>query len=86
MSPCGLRLFLPKAESLEAELKHPFGFPLLGRDQSDDVLVQAFLDDFSMYIRREAELIFLFGYLTYIFVFILISQLLLSFTPSLLYS
>ena len=69
MSPCGLRQFLPIAESLQAELQHPFGFPLFGRDQPHDIFVQAFLDNFCMDIRREAELIFLFSHLTYIFVF-----------------
>ena len=63
VSPCGLRLFLPIAECLQTELKHPFGFPLLGRDEPNDILVQPLLNDFSMYVRGEAKLIFLFGHL-----------------------
>ena len=64
MSPSRFLLFLPVAERLQAELEHPLGFPFLSRDEPNDVLVQPLLNDFSMYIRGETELIFLFGYLT----------------------
>ena len=65
MAPCGLRLLLPVAECLEAELEHPLGFPLLSRDEPNDILVQPFLYDFSMYISSESKLVLLFSYLTY---------------------
>ena len=64
VTPCRRRLLLPVAERLQAELEHPLGFPFLGRDEPDDILVQSFLNDFRMYVRREAELVLLFGYLT----------------------
>ena len=62
--PLRLCLFLPVAEGLQTEVEHPLGLSLLSGDEPNDILVQPFLDDFSMDIRREAELIFLFGYLT----------------------
>ena len=64
MSPSGLLQRLPVAESLQAEVEHPFGFTFLSRDEPNDILVQPFLYDFGMYIRREAELILLFSHLT----------------------
>ena len=70
MPPLGFRLFLPVTKSLEAELKHPLGLPLFSRDKPNDVFVQPFFDDFSMYVRGEAELVFLFGHLTDIFIFL----------------
>ncbi len=65
MPPRGLLQRLPVAESLQAELQHPFGFTFLSRDEPNDILVQPFLYYFGMYIRREAELILLFGHLTH---------------------
>ena len=65
MPPCRLRLLLPVAERLEAELKHPLRFPLLSRDEPNDILVQPFLYDFSMYIGSESKFVFLFSYLFY---------------------
>ena len=78
MSPFGLRLLLPITERLQAELKHPLGLPLLCGDEPDDVFVQAFLYNLSMYIRREAELIFLFGNLTHILITRIIFHIILT--------
>ena len=64
--PCWLLKLLPVAESLEAELQHPVGFALLLRDQSNDILVQAFLYDVGMHIGSKAVLVFLVGHLSYI--------------------
>ena len=65
MSPFGLRLFLPVTKRLQAELEHPLGLPLLGRDEPNDILIQPLFYDFCMYIRREAKLVFLFSDTTY---------------------
>lgn len=70
MSPCRLRLLFPIAESLQSELQHPFRLTFLGRDEPDDVLVESYRDYLRMYVRREAELIFLFGYLTDVLIFL----------------
>ena len=65
MAPCGLRLLLPVAEGLQAEVEHPLGLTLLLGDEADDILVQSYGYDFGMYVGGEAELVFLFGDLTY---------------------
>ena len=53
---------------IDPELEHPLGLPLLSRDEPNDVLVQPFLDNFSMYVRGETELVFLLRHLTYVFI------------------
>lgn len=65
MSPCGFLLLLPVTESLQTEVEHPHGLAFLLRDQSDDILVQSFLNNVSMNIGGEAEFILLLRHLTY---------------------
>ena len=71
MAPLWLLLLFPVAERLQAELKHPLGLPFLSRDEPNDILVQPFLDYFSMYVGSETKLVFLFSYLTYKFILII---------------
>ena len=64
VAPRWLGLLLPVAEGLQTEVKHPLRLAFLLGNKSHDILVQSLLDDFCMDIRREAEFILLFGYLT----------------------
>ena len=65
MTPFRLRLLFPIAKGFKAELEHPLGLPLLGRNEPNDILVQPFLYDFRMYVGGKAKLIFLLGHLAH---------------------
>ena len=53
---------LPFAEGFESELKEPFGFVLLGRDEPNDILVQSGRHDIGLHVGGEAVFIVLRGY------------------------
>ena len=69
VSPRGLLHREPVAESLQAEVEHPFRLALLGRNEPHDVLVQSSVDYLCVYVGGEAELVFLFGHAAHKLVF-----------------
>ncbi len=63
VSPLGFGERLPKAISLQTEVKKPVGLTLLLGDKPDNVLIQSFGNDICLDIRGEAKLILLVGHL-----------------------
>ena len=59
VSPCGHLQCQPVAVSLQAELQHPVGLTLLLGDKTDNVFVQALLDDIGMHVGGEAIFVLL---------------------------
>ena len=65
MRPCGHLQRLPVAESLQAELKQPVRLILLGRDDTDGLLIQTAMDHLRIYISNKTILIVAARYLIY---------------------
>ena len=61
VSPSGLLLRAPVAESLQAEVEEPLRLTFLLRDEAHHVLVQACRDDLGVDVGGEAVLVFLLG-------------------------
>ena len=62
MAPGGLLHRLPLAEGVQAEIQEPGRLAFLGRDQADDILVQALGHELLLDFRNEAFLVFLGRY------------------------
>ena len=63
MGPCRKRHLLPAAECLQTELQHPFRLILLGRNQTDYVLIQTFGYELLLDIGDEAVFILFLCYI-----------------------
>ena len=80
MSPSGLLKFLPVAERLQSELKHPFWLSLLLGDEPHNVLIESLVYDVGVHVSGEAVLVFLLCHLAHkgifcIFIFHFCSKL-----------
>ena len=89
MTPLRLLLLFPVAESLQAELQHPFRLTFLRRNQSHHILVQSNGDHLGIDICCETKLVFLLsntahqcvvllGLILYLLIVIFHSQVLFS--------
>ena len=50
---------LPFAEGIQTEIQQPLRLLFLGRNQTDNILVQALRDEFLVHVCHESVLVFL---------------------------
>ena len=70
VSPFGLLQCEPIAIGLQAEVEQPFWFAFLRGDETNDIFIEASLDDFRMDIGGEAVFVFFVGHLTHELIFL----------------
>ena len=65
MSPGRQRHGLPFAESIEAKIQQPLRLVFLGRNQTDNILIESLGDKLLLKLGRKTVLILALGYFFY---------------------